>query len=79
MRPLINKSNREQLTLIMRWVDNGSVVGEKFLGLYCLSSTDAQSIVNVMKDAFLRFQIPTSKLHGQCHDGCNTMAMAKKG
>ena len=63
----------------MRWVSNDFVVGEEFLGLYCLSSTDAQSIVDVMKDAFLRFQIPTTKLRGQYYDGCNTMAGAKGG
>ena len=64
-----DKSNREQPTLIMRWVSNDLLVGEEFLGLCCLSSTDAQSIVDVMKDAFLRFQIPTTKLCGQCYDG----------
>ena len=49
------------------------------MGLYCLSSANAQSIVDVMKDAFLRFQIPLTKLHGQCYDGCSTMAGAKAG
>ena len=49
------------------------------LGLYCLSAIDAQSIVEVMKDAFLRFQIPMAKLRGQCYDGCSTMAGAKAG
>ena len=38
-----------------------------------------QSIVDVMKDAFLRFQIPVAKLRGQCYDGCSTMAGAKGG
>ena len=72
-------TNREQLTLIMRWVSNDFVVGEEFLGLYYLSSTDVQSIVDVMKDVFLRFQIPTSKFCCQCYDRCNTMVGEKGG
>lgn len=54
-------------------------MSEEFLGLYCLSAVDAQSIVDVMKDAFLRFQIPLTKLHGQCYDGCSTTAGVKAG
>jgi len=41
-----------------------------------LSAIDARSIVQTMKDVFLRFQILFAKLHGQCYDGCNTMAGA---
>lgn len=33
-----------------------------FLGLYRLSAIDAQSIVDDMKDAFLRFQLHLAKL-----------------
>ena len=54
-------------------------MSEEFLGLYCLSSIDAQSIVDAIKDAVLRFQISLEKLRGQCYDGCSTMAGAKAG
>ena len=74
-----DKSNKEQLTLVVRWVSDDFVVSEEFLGLYTLSAIDAQSIVDVMKDAFLRFQIPFTKLRGQCYDGCSTMTGAKAG
>ena len=74
-----DKSNREQLTLVIRWVNQDFLVSEEFLGLYYMSAIDAQSIVDVMKDVFLCFQIPFSKLRGQCYDGCSTMAGAKAG
>lgn len=45
----------------------------------CLSATNAQSIVSIMKDAFLQFQITLAKLRGQCYDGCSTMMGAKAG
>ena len=73
-----DKSNKEQLTLVVRWVSEDFTVSEEVLGLNCLSATNAQSIVSVMKDAFLRFQLG-SKLHGQCYDGCSTMMGAKAG
>ena len=63
-----DKSNKEQLRLVARWVSGDFTVSEGFLGLHYLSATDAQSIVSVMKDAFLRFQIPLAKLRGQCYD-----------
>ena len=40
---------------------------------------DAQSTVDAIKDAFLRFLIPFTKLRGQCYDGCSTMAGARAG
>ena len=59
-------SNKEQLTLVVRWVIDDFVVSEEFLGLYTLSAIDAQSIVDVTKNAFLRFQVSLAKLRGQC-------------
>ena len=65
-----NKSNKEQSTLALRWISDDFTAVEEFLGLYCLSSVNAKSIVDViMTNAFLRFQIPLVKLHGQCYDG----------
>lgn len=74
-----DKSNMEQLTLVVRLISDDFEVSEEFLGLYSMSAIDAQSIVDVMKDAFLRFQIPFTKLRGQCYDGCSTMTGAKAG
>ncbi|XP_062502108.1 zinc finger MYM-type protein 1-like [Corticium candelabrum] len=74
-----DKANKEQLTIVVRWINEDFVVSKEFLELYCLSAIDAQSIVEAMKDAFLRFQIPLAKLRGQCYDVCSTMAGVKAG
>ena len=71
------QSNKEQLTLVLRWVGDDFTVSEEFVGLYYLSVIDAQSIMDAIKDAFLQFQIPFTKLRGlrgQCYEGCSTMA-----
>ena len=72
-------SNKEQLTVVMRWIDENFDVFEEFLGMYNLQSTNAESIVRAITDALIRFQIPVAKIRGQCYDGCSTMAGARGG
>ena len=74
-----DKSNKEQLTLVIRWVDESFGVSEEFLGLYNLSSITAESIVCAIKDMFLRFHIPMANIRGQCYYGCSTMAGSRMG
>ena len=74
-----DKSNQEQLTLVIRWVGKDLSVSEEFLGLYALDKTDAESIATVMLDALVRFQVPLAKIRGQCYDGCSTMAGQRSG
>ena len=72
-------SNKEQLTLVIRRVDERFDVYEEFLGMYNLVRTDAKSIVSAILDALLRFQVPVAKIRGQCYDGCSTMAGTRGG
>ena len=71
--------NDKGQNIIIRWVSDDLTVSEEFLGLYALLAIDAESIVDAMKDTFLHFEIPLTKFHGQCYDGCSTMAGAKAG
>lgn len=48
--------NKEQLTFVIRWVDQHLDAHEEFLGLYNLSSTTADSIVASIKDILLYLQ-----------------------
>ena len=47
-----DKSNKEKLTFVIRWVNNDFTVAEDVLGLYGLLAIDAQSIMQTMKDVF---------------------------
>ena len=40
-----DSSNREQLVIFFRWVDNSCEVHEEFVGLYLISSIDAAALV----------------------------------
>ena len=48
---------------MIRWVDENFEVN----GLYNLHSTTVDSIVASIKDVLLCFEIPTSKIRGQCY------------
>ena len=76
-----DQANKEQLSLVLRWVSDDFTVSEEFVELHVcyLTVIDAQSIVDAIKMLFLRFQICCKKLHGHCYDGCSTMAGTRAG
>lgn len=71
-------SNLEQVTLVIRRISDDLSVSEDFLDMFSLSSFNATSIVSILLDALMRFQIPLSKVHWQIYDGCNTIARANE-
>ena len=72
-------SNREQVVICLRWVDNSLDVHEEFVGLHMVDSIDASTLVAVTKDALLRFNLSLKRVRGQCYDGAASMAGAKTG
>ena len=74
-----DSSNMEQVTLVIRHVTEELQVHEEFLGLYAVDSTDATTLVSVVKDAMVRMNLPMSKLRGQCYDGASVMSGIKSG
>ena len=74
-----DSSNKEQVTLTIRWVTVEFDVHEKFLGLYQVDSMDAATLTSVIKDTFIRMNLSISRLRGQCYNGASTMSGAKSG
>ena len=66
-------SIKEQLTFSMRWVNNDLEFCEKFLGFYKIPDIKISTIVIVMKDILLRYQLKLDMCRGQCHDGASNM------
>ena len=62
-------TNKEQLSICVRWVDNDLNCYEDLLGFYNIPNINADTIVNALKDALLRLQLSFSNLRGQCYDG----------
>lgn len=72
-------SNKEQLVMCLRWIDDSFEAHEEFVGLYHMENFDAPSIAKQIKDALEQMNLPLSKLRGQCYDGCATMSGPKTG
>lgn len=72
-------SNKEQLTVCLRWVDDLFNVNEDFFGFYELEDIKSDTIVSAIKDVLLRTQIPFSNCRGQCYDGASNMLGKNSG
>ena len=72
-------SNKEQLTICLRWVDKNLNNHENFIGLYEVNNITAETITESIKVALLQLQIDLSMCRGQCYDGASNMSGAKNG
>ena len=70
-----DQSNKEQVVLVLCWVDEALEVHE----LYSTSSTTAESLVSIIEDTLLRMNLKIEHCRGQCYDGASAMSGAKKG
>ena len=50
-------SNKEQLVICIRWVDDCFVIHEDFIGLHPLERTTADQVVTILKNALLRMNL----------------------
>ena len=61
-------SNKEQVAICLRSIDEGLEACEDFIGLHYVDSIKADTLVAVLKDALLRLDLPLSNCRGQCYD-----------
>ena len=72
-------SNKEQLTICLRWVDDYFESHEDFFGFYELKDIKRDTIVAAVIDVLLRTQISLDQRRGQCYDGASNMLRKKSG
>ena len=72
-------SNKEHLTICIRWVDENLHDHESFIGLYQVNDITSETLTNSIKDALLQIQIDLSMCRGQCYDGASNMSGVKHG
>ena len=70
-------SNKEQLVVCIRWVDENFAVHEDFIAMYPLERTTADHIVAVLKNCLISMHLRIENARGQCYDGASTMAGEK--
>ena len=72
-------SNKMLLTFCLRWVTDNLDVFEDFMGFYEIPDIKSSTIVSVIKDIMIRFQLQFDKCRGQCYDGASNMLGKKSG
>ena len=72
-------SNKELLTFCLRWVTDNLDVFEHFMGFYEIPDIKSSTIVSVIKDIMIRFQLQFDKCRGPCYDGASNMLCKKSG
>jgi len=73
-----HSSNREQLSVCIRWIDSQFEPQEDFIGLYKMDSVCATDIVKAMKKTLENMKLSLSNCRGQYYDGASTMSGPKK-
>ena len=74
-----DSSNKEQVVVCFRSVDENFEAHKDFLGLYQVDSIKSSSIVRVLKDVIIRMNVAMSDCRGQCFDGAANMAGIRNG
>ena len=63
-------SCKEQLSLVIRFVDQKSIIREEFLGfLHCKDGTSGKALANLIMDQLKELGIDIHDCHGQRYDG----------
>ena len=75
---MTDSSNREQVIVCLRWIDEHFEAREEFIGLQKVDQIDSDTIVAVLKDTFLRMNLKIENCRGQCYDGAANMTGAKR-
>ena len=63
--------NVSELVLCLRWVDNELEAHDEFIDLKNMPKTDADSIVQELKDVLPRMHLKLKIFKGQCYEGCS--------
>lgn len=64
----------EQMSVVIRWVDEVYEINEEPIGLVQVPKTDAETLTNALKDVLIRCILPLSQCRGQAYDGASAMS-----
>ena len=74
-----DSSNKEQLVICLRWVDNHLNPHKEFIGLYSVDRIDAATLVHVIKDTLIHLNLKLEDCRVQCYDGAANMCGIRSG
>ena len=72
-------SNKQQLSMCVRWIDDSLNPHEDFLGFYEFPNMASDTIASAIKDSLTSFNLPLSDLRGQTCDNASNMVGKRSG
>ena len=72
-------SNKEQVVIVIRWVDKGLNVHEDFVRLHQVDNTNAETIAEKITTSLNDMNLNVHQMRGQCYDGASVMSGLKTG
>ncbi|CAN6688651.1 unnamed protein product [Malus baccata var. baccata] len=66
-------SVKEQMAMVLRYVDDNGHVIERFVGIQHVTNTTSSSLKDAIDTLFSRYGLSISKLRGQGYDGASNM------
>lgn len=70
---------KEQMCVVIRWVDEDYEIYEDPIGLIQVPKTDADTLTNALKDVLVRCILPLNQCRGQPYDGASNMSGHLRG
>ena len=74
-----DSSNKEQLVICLRWVDNHLNPHEEFIGLHSVDQIDIATLVHIIKDTLIRLNLKLEDCRGQRYDSTANMYGIRSG
>ena len=72
-------SNREQLSIVIRFVDSSGNIHEEFLGFHNLQRIKGEVIASLMLDTLPPWNLDKKNCWGQGYDGASSMSSSRRG
>lgn len=72
-------SGKEQLCMVIRFVDHSNVIHERLLSFQAVAKTDATSLFSAVSDAIHLHKLEMKNIVGQCYDGASNMKGVHNG
>ncbi|CAN1163920.1 Zinc finger MYM-type protein 1 [Linum perenne] len=67
-------SGREQMALILRFVNSAGILTERFFAIKGVSETSSETLKQVICDVLSQYNLQVEKLRGQGYDGASNMS-----
>ena len=66
-------SHKEQVSIVVRYVDSQYVIQERLVDVESTDSTTAEALFQILLRSLSKVGLTTDKLVGQCYDGASNM------